>query len=194
MTTSAVRVPPPSPSPSPCAFTFPSSLCLFSKKMAGSNVDGDKAVEGKGLNRRTPSSLRNGSRATRCFETRAATNRPLRCNRRDALTLRVRTLQFQLNPRRLSIFDCREDGGPFRCLKRIATARFDLKVRKPVRQGLRAALTQSDREEKPRRAPSGPCPTCPAVLGSSQSFLSDPASSIPRNPLQGGGQLGPRAG
>ena len=73
---------------------LPPSLCLFSKKMAGSNVDGDEAAEGRGLNRRAPSSLRNGPRATRCFETRAATNGPLRCNRRDALTLRVLTLQF----------------------------------------------------------------------------------------------------
>jgi len=33
--------------------------------------------------------------------------------------------------------------------------------------------------------------TRPGALGSSQPFLSDPASSIPRNPLQVGGQLGP---
>ena len=64
-TTGAVRVPP--STPSPCAFAFPSSLCLFSKKMAGSNVDGDEAAEGRRLNRRTPSSLRSGSRATRRY-------------------------------------------------------------------------------------------------------------------------------
>ena len=89
-TTGAVRVRPSSPSPH--AFAFPSSLCLFSKKMVGSNVDGDEAAEGRRLNRRTPSSLRSGSRATRRFETRAATNGPLCCNRHDASILRVRTL------------------------------------------------------------------------------------------------------
>ena len=61
-TTGAVRVPP--SSPSPCAFAFPSSLSLFSKKMAGSNVDGDEAAESRRLNRRTSSSLHNGSRVT----------------------------------------------------------------------------------------------------------------------------------
>ena len=139
--------------------------------MAGSNVDGDEAAEGRRLNRRTPSSLRSGSRATRRFETPAATNGPLRRNRRDASTLRVRTLQFQLNHHRLFVFDCREDGGPFRCLKRIATPRFDLKVRKPVCQGLRTTLTQRTREEKPRRAPSGPCPTCPGSTRVVSTFL-----------------------
>ena len=139
--------------------------------MAGSNVDGDEAAEGRRLNRRTPSSLRSGSRATRRFETRAATNGPLYCDRRDASNLRLRTLQFQLNPHRLFVSDCRVAGGPFRCLKRIATARFDLKVRKLVRQGLRAALTQRAGEEKPRRAPSSPRPTCPGSTRVVSAFL-----------------------
>ena len=119
-TTNAVSAPP--SSPSPCVFASPSSLCPFSKKLVGSDVDGDEATEGRGLNRPSSSSLHGGSRTKRCLETRAASNGPLRNNRRDASVPRVRTLQFQLNARRLFISDCREDGEPFPCLKQIATA------------------------------------------------------------------------
>ena len=119
-TTNAVSAPP--SSPSPCVFASPSSLCPFSKKMAGSNVDEDEATGGRGLNRQSLSSLRGSSRVKRCLEARTGAGGPLRGNRRDASTPRVCTPQFQLNLRRQFVSNCRKDGEPFSCLKRISTA------------------------------------------------------------------------
>jgi len=127
----AVGAPP--SSPPHCVFAVPSSLCPFSKKMAGSNVDEDEATGARGLNRRSSSSLRSGSRVKFRLETRATTGGPLHSNRHNASTPRVHIPQFQLNPRLQFVSNCREDDESFPCLKRITTARFDLKVRRPVR-------------------------------------------------------------
>jgi hypothetical protein len=59
MTMKAVSTPP--PSLFPCAFALSFSL-FFLQELAGINVDEDEATGGRGLNRRSSSSLRGGSR------------------------------------------------------------------------------------------------------------------------------------
>ena len=94
-------------------------------------------------------------------------------------------------PRRPFIFECRENGEPFQCLKRILTAQFNPRFKGQSAKGSTPPCVKEpwkkNRDEHQRTKPGLPqqqtghlnisCPIQPLAF--------------PQNPHQGGGQLGP---